>query len=249
MDNTKKKRILKNPNFSSNNTLQKTVPNNITIVQISSINKSNVNNLSDNDESDEDDDGKSINDIEIKNFHKNEEVEEEEDEKTPFQEWKDKLYVKFSCEIHILESEDMEKEDININKFYEDFELIKAYLKDMFNKAKEYKELDFSGRLLTYEIHKNSYELNVNKCNNYLNLIKDETKDKLLTTREDKKAKREYNSTIKELKSLKKIDENEKLEKIIKYRKYLFSIIEQKKKYLKLTYNIIYDPFLNRLNI
>ncbi len=236
----KKKRILKNPNL--------TTINNIVDIQEQN-HKIYCKKLIDNDESDDEDDNKSINDIELKNFQKKEEKEEVEDERTPFQEWKDKLYVKFSCELHILENEDMEKEDININKFYDNLNLIKLYIKDMYDKAKEYKELDFNGRILTYEINKNSFELNVNKCNSYLNLIKDETKDKLLTTKEEKKAKKEYNSTIKELKSLKRIDENEKFEKIIRYRKYLFSIIEQKKKYLKDTYNIIYDPFLNRLNL
>lgn len=197
-------------------------------------------------DSDDEDDDKSVFDVDINNMRKKEAKEEEEDERTPFQIWKDNLHIKFSCELHILESEDMEKEDINVQKFYVNFNIIKNTIQELYTSAKEYKELDFNGKTSTYSIQKNTYDLNIQKSKAYLELIKEETNGKLLTTREDKKAKKEYNLTMKELNGYKPFQENYKFEKIIKYRKYLIQLIDEKKKYLLKEFNIRYDPFFNR---
>lgn len=233
-----KKRILKN---KSNKPILNV--NNITKEEF--VEKIEHKNQSDEDDSD---DNKSVFDADIQHLRRNEQLEEEEDAKTPFQTWKDKMFVKFSCKIHQLEFEDMQKEDININKFYQHFDLIKETLNEMYQLTKEYKELDFNGIIGTYQIQRKNYELEVKKCNAYLDLIREETKDKLLTTREQKTAKREYNTTTKELKGLKEVKENGKIEKIIKYRKLLYYLIEEKKKFLIQNFNIHFDPFVNRLN-
>ncbi len=250
----KKKRILKKQhnidNVSSHfvgqpreSTLVDSVKS--TILSPSIITK-NENKITNNDSDYDSDDNKSVVDVEIKDFRKNEQIEEEEDEKTPFEAWKDKMFVKYSCKIYELETEDMEKEDINVQKFYVNFNIIKNTIQELYTSAKEYKELDFNGKTSTYSIQKNTYDLNIQKCKAYLELIKEETNGKLLTTREDKKAKKEYNLTMKELNGYKPFQENYKFEKIIKYRKYLIQLIDEKKKYLLKEFNIRYDPFFNR---
>ncbi len=213
-----------------------------------SIIKKNENKITNNDSDYDSDDNKSVVDIEIKDFKKNEQIEEEEDEKTPFESWRDKMFVKYSCKIHELESEDMEKEDINIQKFYDHFQIIRNQICELFIMAREYKELDFHGKTSTYQINKNTFDLEVKKCNAYIGLIQEETNGKLLTTRETNISKREYNNTLKELNSLKRIEENGKMEKIIKYRKYLIKRIDEKKNDLIKQFNINYDPFLNRFS-
>lgn len=144
------------------------------------------------------------------------------------------------------ENHDMLKEDININLFYVNINEIKKIIKNMYLAVKEYKRLDFGGKLLYVDNQINNYGLKLECCDKFIDYLI--SLDNEVVTRVDKyKIKLAYNQTIINRKEIIKNKPKENIqpiiEKIKEHRLFLYNYIHEKMNILIEKYNIHINPF------
>lgn len=154
----------------------------------------------------------------------------------------DEYFISF----HQQENHDMGKEDININLFYIDLDEIKKTIKNMYIAVKEYRRLDFGGKLLYLDNQINTYELKLEGCDKFMNSLIG-IEDEIVTKIDKNKLKIAYNQALLNRKEIienkPKQDLKPLIDKIKKHRQFLLNYIHEKMNILVEKYNIHINPF------